>query len=164
MTLKIKQQVKIILCMSQLFIKQWTLYISLWWNKFCPIYFDDLFPVSSILLWGATSYEEYKTSKYYLFHNSIQLNSYHQSDLFPNIYYLMRKVDQDKDFLFFFANTTDFKNLIFSQVSFENENKSTHHQTNIDWIKRLYQQNINMYQLFHHDYSENCWDALLEKF
>lgn len=131
-----------------MFSKQWQTYIDLWFAKHLRFDFQDLIATDRFLLWGIVQYKKYMTSEFFKY-NPIQLAN---KEL--NIYYYVRRLENDNLYLYFFANTTDFKSKILASQS-----------QNVDelFLKRLYEHSVSFYQLFFHDYSENCWTTLNEQ-
>lgn len=132
---------------------QWKKYMELWWSKYCPMDFEDLFSLSSILCWGVTSYLNYKKSSY--FKKDISIETDNQE---IDVYFLVRKI-QEGNFLFFFVNTIEFKQSLEMQKINDRYNP---HQVNLLFLKRGYDHCISMQRLFDHEYSYHCWCSLKE--
>jgi hypothetical protein len=137
--------------MSIDFKNKWKAYTRLWWSKLCPVEFDDLFPIESIVLWGHIPYEIYIRSVYGKpSENPVLL---HNTKL--DIYFFMRELpSQDNYLTYFFANIVEFKKYLLDLDPSKIE---------LLFLKRLYENNISIVKLFHHKYSINCWEALLEQ-
>jgi len=131
-----------------MFSNEWQNYIRTWFSRCINFDFEDLIPMNKILLWGIVPYKQYRLSDFFLYH-PIQLNNHEL-----NIYFYVRVLESSDLYLYFFANTTEFKSRILASDS-----------ENIDnlFLKRLYQNSISFYRLFNHCYSENCWSTLNEQ-
>jgi hypothetical protein len=103
------------------------------------------------VLWGHIPYEIYIRSVYGKpSENPVLL---HNTKL--DIYFFMRELpSQDNYLTYFFANIVEFKKYLLDLDPSKIE---------LLFLKRLYENNISIVKLFHHKYSINCWEALLEQ-
>jgi hypothetical protein len=148
------------------FRNKWRTYVRLWWEKFCV---EDIIPFDTIILWGTVSHETYKSYSFYL-RKEPTIN------IKQDVYFYLRKTGHDQFVVFFFVDTLDLRfQLSFSapasvgtmpgnisplprSVSDEQIN-----DVDLEFIRALFENNVNINHLFRHRYSMNCWEVLKEE-
>jgi hypothetical protein len=132
--------------MSISFQEQWRKYIHLYWTPiFDKINTKDLFEKESILAWGWVPFEEYKSSKIYQTSPLDILNN----DL--RVYYYVRTLNDLTTKFLCFVNTIEFKQRLMNEENLDSDYL---------FLKRLYENNLSIYHIFHHEYHRNCWDGI----
>jgi hypothetical protein len=127
--------------MTNLFGETWKKYINLFWSKVS----EKLVIEPPILFWGHISYSEFKKTYFYS-RKPIQL-----SDSNLNIYFLGRNTNKDDITLFFFANLPGLENDLKRIKSSDSY-----------FILDLIYLGFDLTCLFEHEYSQDCWFALLQ--
>lgn len=147
------------------FGNKWRTYVRLWWENFCA---EDIIPFDTIILWGTVSYETYTSYSFYL-RKEPTIN------IKQDVYFYLRKIGHDQFVVFFFVDTLDLRfQLSFSgtppkarrmSVSSQSGYASDEQISDVDleFIRTLFENNVNIHHLFRHRYSTNCWEVLKEE-
>lgn len=131
--------------MTDNFQIKWKEYSHFFWKHiYDNIDTTYLFDYQSILFWGCVTHEEYIKS--HLF----KTNPIQTSNTKLNIYYYVRSIDTDLKF-FAFVNTIGLKQMILEATSLEQD---------YIFLRRLYEKNFSIHNIFDHKYSQDCWHGL----